>query len=149
MTTTLATCSALSFDLVENTSVDGLLVRAPNADYTDDTKGALLSRTVARVLARGFAVDGVYIEDEGRKVDQKGWVWVGNYASGLLARRTHLIDVSLDGEQVGTVRVVEARWLKANRLLGRDEHGREIWREQTEVAARVEAERAVLATLRG
>lgn len=149
MTATLATCSALSFDLVEHTSVDGLLVRAPNADYTDDTKGALLSRTVARILARGFAVDGVYIEDEGRKADQNGWAWVGNYNSGLLARRTHLIDVSLDGEQVGTIRVVEARWLKANRLLGRNEQGREIWREETEVRARVEAEHDVLATLRG
>jgi len=134
---------------LDRTTVDGTTIHAPNADFADDTKGALLSRTCSRILARGFGVEGIYYK--GENPNPAGWVraTVVEQERGLRRTRTHLIDVEQDGKVIGTVRVVEALRVTNTRYLGRNEHGREVWREETDLTARVEADRALLAVLRG
>lgn len=49
------TCDAPAF-----TTVNGNVISAPNAEITDWTPKNILSRTVARLLAKGLHVDGIY-----------------------------------------------------------------------------------------
>ncbi len=52
--------AAFLCDAPEFTTVNGNIISAPNAEITDWTPKNILSRTVARLLAKGLHVDGVY-----------------------------------------------------------------------------------------
>jgi hypothetical protein len=128
------------------TTVNGDTVHAPNADFRDDTERKLLSRTVRRLLALGYEVEGVYYGDH---ADRDGWTKWDGPSVGARRYRVHLIDIARNGEALGTVKVVEvADTLSARDE--RDENGRNPRIVRTvKVYSRVEAEPALLRTLRG
>lgn len=89
------TCDAPAF-----TTVNGNIISAPNAEITDWTPKNILSRTVARVLAKGLHVDGVY-------GDADAWFY-GDICSEKIIQ----IDVSAnqDSEVIGTLIVRVCRY---------------------------------------
>lgn len=91
------TCDAPAF-----TTVNGNIISAPNAEITDWTPKNILSRTVARILAKGLHVDGVY-------GDADAWFY-GDICSEKIIQ----IDVSADqdSEVIGTLIVRVCRYHK-------------------------------------
>ena len=89
------TCDAPAF-----TTVNGNIISAPNAEITDWTPKNILSRTVARILAKGLHVDGVY-------GDADAWFY-GDICSEKIIQ----IDVSAnqDSEVIGTLIVRVRRY---------------------------------------
>lgn len=86
--------SLSSSSLLEVTTVEGTTIHAPNTSIVDDTPNLLLSRSVARLLAKGLHVVGIYGgEDEGSSV------------AGRIGVQTWEVDVALssDEEAIGSV----------------------------------------------
>ena len=89
---------ALSFATPTSTTIQGATISAPNATIVDDTPNALLSRVVAKVLAKGLHVVGVY-----------GGDWEATREAGRT--RQYEVDVActVDGEPIGQVLVRHSR----------------------------------------
>jgi hypothetical protein len=139
---------SLDLDFPLATTVSGSTVHAPNGDFLDDTKRSLLSRTVRRILALGYGVAGVYYDSDADPLSPTGWVRVWSNDSGLLRKRTHLLDVESGGEIIGTVEVRETLWRTATLHRGFRPDGSELWQDVTEVRIAVVAPPALVAQLR-
>lgn len=78
-----------------NTSVQNLTILAPNAEIVDDTNGQILSRAVARILAKGLQVQGVY-----------GGNWAGSQVGGTIRSRSFEIDITLAADDAELADVI-------------------------------------------
>jgi hypothetical protein len=79
-----ASISSLASSAFETTTVTATTIHAPNCTIVDDTPNATLSRAVARIIAKGLHVAGVYGGEE-----------QGSSVAGRVGVRTFEIDVAV------------------------------------------------------